>query len=253
VDNGRHDALGTQAFANITAWAIDKPQGGYVGACYAVSAYQGSAETASSTPFCIQQMTIIGPQHVSLRSVNWSTGWIDHTSGCAWWNVICNIADLGSYVSWGGCQTVCVGYDYDSDSNRMITRGAYVFDVSSFAGRYVNSATLTIPVTKSMIGQGKSTSPQVSCITKVALANQDWWDKSNDQKFHAMSWDYEHLVSTNPPAASMDVTTLLRRRGPDFYGFVVSGDESRYHEQDPEKDSCYTEYSSTATLDVEFY
>ena len=253
VDGGRHDPLGSQAFPNITAWDVAKPSGGYNGACYAVSAYQGLSETPPSAPYCISPVTLIGLQHVSLQSVNWSSGWLEHTGGCAFWNVVCNLADLGSYVSWGGCQTVCVGFVYDSDSNRMITRGAYVFDVSSLAGHSINSATLSLRVSKSMVGTGHGGSPSVSCVTKVALANQDWWNRPNDQKFHAMSWDYEQLVTTNPPTATMDVTRLLNRRGTTFYGFVVSGDESRYHESDPERDSCYTEYSQNATLDVDYF
>lgn len=259
VDNGQQSLVYVQdAGINAKAWVIDPvPEGGYAGACYAVSAYGVKEESKLSSSVCADPTKSI--QTLSLAPIDWRLGFKINGRGQ-------NLLDQSSLAGVGQPR---VGYnyttfkqnvgafDYNSDS---IARVGLRFDLSPIAGRniHVDSARLLLTVDSSWTGQGNldANGPpndhETSCTAKIGSGRDYWWDKKRSDWIEG---DVELTPGeTHGPDVSLDVTKIVGgwANGQRNFGLVLQGEEENllaFTEK-----SCMTVYvTDSIRLEIKYH
>jgi hypothetical protein len=240
----------TSAGVSATVSVLDVPAGGFVGKCYAVSAYKGAKESSLGQRTCIGAEPHIGSTISKLAPAHMRSAFKRvQKSGL----FIRNISQEGD----GG--TLRVGFYYFSEesnlgdsSNDRIDRGAVMFDVSSLVGRALQKAVLHLNVGSTSIGTPSDSKrgpldPSKSCAAELGTGRDAWWNNGN-----WIEADWIENPSRNGPNVDIDVTNAVRSwmNGAANFGFVLRGsseDLSAFR-----RDVCTTEYDS-ATLEVEHF
>jgi hypothetical protein len=218
VDGGRHAVVTTTTNGATPKYGVvSRPNGGYKGACYAVTAYQGARESAQSSRYCVQSgstastetfspahvrsyVTVSNPGIVDLNNNNATLplstllSWL-HKSGFDTL-IPSQVADSGHASSVNG--TAYVGYQYafvhetvptggefysgtDHGWVKIASRGGYDFNLSKLANRKIYSATLTLNVSQTVRDASSHTrfaTSDYSCADLYWLGKDFWWSQS---------------------------------------------------------------------------
>jgi hypothetical protein len=210
VDGNGRQRVATQANKkSLTLSDVPPPPGGYAGACYAVSAYAGSRESAPSSAFCAGESSAariarLAPTQTRSHS---ETFGVDRFA----------TNDRGLYVGFSYTATKhLIG---DTNSNAF-SRAAVFFDIANLRGRRLVDAKL-----KLKIASTRGAGPVHSCATTVGVATGYWW-QATDQ----IDADFGSGVPAGDtgPDVAIDVQRIVARwmRGEaSNYGFVLRNDD----------------------------
>lgn len=234
VDGGARTLAYTRTGKSLTLADIVRPAGGYGGACYAISAFTASLESALSPAYCTNGGSTT--KTLRLGAIHERSSWKKH---------------VGGGFSKTPADGTVVGFEYSSEkltfgdnSTAIVHRAAFAFDVSQILNHRVVSATLHATI-RSSYGAGNNH----SCATQVGTGTEFWWQNAAwlDATFGA------GIVPTDTgPIISADVTTLVApwSRGEPNYGFVLRNDDENLGAFTNK--NCVTDFTSP-TLDIVYY
>ncbi|MEA2719769.1 MAG: hypothetical protein QOJ39_1633 [Candidatus Eremiobacteraeota bacterium] len=188
---------------------VPKPSGGYVGKCYAATAFAGARESALSQPFCTANGAVATTTRLPLFRVRSSAKQRDNTM-------------FKSDPNSG----LIVGFDYSKeehllgdDYHNYIYRIAVGFDVSPLFNRRLVAAKLHLPVVTTAGSYGNH-----ACATDVGTGTGAWWQNHDwlEGDFH-----YNIAPTDMSPEITADVTRIVAPwlSGEPNYGFVVKNED----------------------------
>lgn len=254
VDGGQRTLIYDQPNgAAAKAYVVDSPpQGGYASACYAVTAYNVTDESASSTPFCGGQARTV--QTLTLAPQYWRVATGHHFKDTH----LGNSENSGRDGQAAQTGQPTVGYSYATHktvygdkSLNLVDRLGLKFDVAALVGanKRIVSARLQMTVDSAWTGSDSvfdtSYNPhppsehRTSCAAKIG-DGISYWENYAD-------W-IESTVEASPgvvngPSLSLDVTRFVNawvNQAHPNYGLVLQGEEENldaFTEQ-----SCWTTY-----------
>jgi hypothetical protein len=240
--------------------AISKPSGGYDHACYAVTAYIGSRESAPSPAYCVQpgataQTTTFAPAHVrsyvslsypALLDPNNNSGQLPLSTDLAklqstGFNTLLpsQVANSAHGASISG--TAYVGYQsgyvkspvpnngefYSGTDQGWVTirsRAGYDFNLGKLTNHKVYSAILTLNVSQTARDNKYHSHfdlSDYSCTDRYLLGKDFWWSQSGALNNASTSAE---IGQGKGPVVTVDVTKTVSdwAAGVSDYGFVLS-------------------------------
>lgn len=228
------------------------------GDCYVVRAYYRSLESANSNEFCLPPAggpAVIAATAPLVRARSYSREAFDHADHwyCSYWGpggtgeaggappaVDLPLA-VGNGHHWdpGTDPLPCWEYGFD------ISRGALLFNLDAFKGKYVDKATLTYKLAYTEIGW------TATCASQLLTASEDWTGKGG-RSYIPPGALFEYLpMAMTGDHFSVDVTKALRdwQTYGNNFGFVI-----RSEDEDPGKHngSCRS-FLSDFKLEVQYF
>jgi hypothetical protein len=219
--------------------------GSFAGKCYAVTAYKGTTESATSASFCagvamgLKTISDMNPISGS-RHKAYSLG--------------------GGGVPNGDCPMPCIGYTFDKtitlgvvqSHDNLVRRGYYTFHPNGVALRGLNIAKATLTVTRlnPELPAGRGTN-SFECFGAIGATRTDWTASS---AFADGDFGYDVPASIGTNSATFDVTRIVRDWANGVIpnnGFVFKGlDENTGSDA---VDSCELLLAPNATLTIQYF
>lgn len=247
---------------DVTAANIDARPGGFMGACYVVTAYQGSNESPPSVPLCI----LPPPPGVSkdfalVHARSWvgihtgKTGALDNLLQLHLFELIPIVSRTNSQ----SIDTPMVGFIHKTDKSffgdsyyNLSSRAGMYFDLSVLGRRKVRSAILKLQVSQTIFDPAYQITTPFSCAETIGIATDYWWTYSGPLA------NVDFSQGTNPgvhlgPNVAIDVTSIVAlwvMLGQANYGFILRNQDENLNAFT--ENSCLTQYVG-ATLTVATY
>ena len=209
VDAGLRQLVDTVKNNQNTLSYVPKPSGGYVGKCYAATAFAGARESALSQPFCTASGAVATTTRLPSFRARATAKQRDNT-------MFTSPPDSGMNVGFAySKQEHLLGDDY----HNSIYRIAVAFDVSPLFNRRLVAAKLHLTVVTTAGSYGNH-----ACATDVGSGTGPWWTNRDwlEGDFH-----YAIAPSDMAPEVTADVTRIVAPwlSGEPNYGIVVKNED----------------------------
>ena len=219
--------------------------GSFTGKCYAVSAYKGTHESASSASFCVAGAQI-GVKSITIPNPTVGSRHEEYTLG-----------GLGDSVE--DCDAACIGYFYNkviiagvvAEHANVIYRGYMTFHPSGVTLRGLNVAKATLSVALDLDNHPNMLPNKLACLGAVGAAKTDWLAS---KAFADGDFGYDVPAELSGSSGTFDVTRIVRDWASGAipnYGFVFKGTSENLGSDD--NDECRMVLHRNAVLWIEYY
>ena len=239
---------------DVTA-ALFTPSKGDVG-CYAVRAYRGSYESASSNTYCTG-----GGSNGLMLGHTFSPDYV-RTSRAIESKMMLRDAKLNyesdTYVIVGAWHQTLKSFDGDQSTN-IIARAGVHFNLDTLSQKHIFSAQLHLTVDGTKFNRG-SADHSTSCLSAIDVGKEYWWKYKDWIVTEHQKSAFDTTARLEPgsedgPEAVYDVTPIVAdwaaQAADKNRGFVLMTDDQGIDAFT--EDGCQTTYSGTPSLEVKYY